>query len=333
MGAMGRCAFTLTELLVVIAIVGMLMALLMPAASTAWSAARMTVCQRNLNQIFQAFGVHAAGAQEPGSESATAYYPAADEWPSIPLDACTNPAIFICPETDDVLEYGTGSGSISLGGFVYVHRVRGFSVRFNSSTHQGLGHMNLGTRHGRDERGEYIEVGLDDNSTVTEAYMNGDGHDGLIRIYGGEGTAPVAKLMTYSCGELNCVLYNGEPLFVSATDPPEVSDPSSSAYGWLGPGASKNGMVVPLGPEAGWTCSYGMTKGSEQFHTGMHKPLVMDYEHIVVRADEPGLMDNLQEGVRHLGLLNVLFTDGSVQPCSPTELDPGLPGNETLWQP
>lgn len=47
-------AFTMVELMVVITIIGLLVALLLPAASAGWDVAAMTRCQRNLNVIWQA---------------------------------------------------------------------------------------------------------------------------------------------------------------------------------------------------------------------------------------------------------------------------------------
>ncbi len=48
------CAFTLVELLVVIAMIAVLVALLVPVASSAWQAAHMTRCKTNLFRIYQA---------------------------------------------------------------------------------------------------------------------------------------------------------------------------------------------------------------------------------------------------------------------------------------
>ena len=49
-----RRAFTLLELLVVVAIIAILMAMLIPGASSAWKIANATQCRNNLNKIFQA---------------------------------------------------------------------------------------------------------------------------------------------------------------------------------------------------------------------------------------------------------------------------------------
>jgi prepilin-type N-terminal cleavage/methylation domain-containing protein/prepilin-type processing-associated H-X9-DG protein len=69
-----RRAFTLVELLVVITVIGILVALLMPAVSCAWDAAAMTLCQHNLNAIFQAAGaLHAETGQMLSGGSWVAY--------------------------------------------------------------------------------------------------------------------------------------------------------------------------------------------------------------------------------------------------------------------
>jgi len=56
--------FTLVELLVVITIIGMLAAILMPAAFSALEAANRASCQNNLSQIGKAFRTYAAGHEQ-----------------------------------------------------------------------------------------------------------------------------------------------------------------------------------------------------------------------------------------------------------------------------
>ncbi|MGB2821033.1 MAG: hypothetical protein WBF17_08630 [Phycisphaerae bacterium] len=328
---MKRTAFTVVELMVVVVMIALLLAMLLPSFNNAFSLARATVCRGNLRHISTGFATHATRQRQAGGQAA-GYYPPAESFPSIPLDVLLSPETFLCPEAE--AHQAVLVVSDPLEGLLYACRNRGFEIPFNDPGHQGLGKMNLGTREGKDERGEYIEVGLDDNAPVTAAYMDRDGHDGIIRIYINAGGKMIAKLMKYSCGERNCVTYQGEPLFVSPQDPPGVTTPGSEQYGWLGPGASKNGMEVELklGGRSSW-CTYGMTLGADQFQALSHKILVLDYDTTVVDPLSWDVQPMLQAAARHLGRLNVLFADDSVRPYGPTEIDPLLPSNAHLWEP
>jgi prepilin-type N-terminal cleavage/methylation domain-containing protein len=229
-----RRAMTLLELLVVIAIVAALAAMLMPLAGGAWSMACSLQCQMNLKHVYEAFVLFDADDMAKEVIGPSAFYPEVEFWPGIPYIACQESQIFTCPSTEaspwefagsapgdpqtaDVPGEWDGSPppspppssppaaqSEALSEFLndlrYLNRVRGFEVSFGDPGHQGLGHMNLATREGQDGRGNYIEIGLDDNAVVTAGYMDGDGHDGIIRIYKESDGRVVAQLVKYSCG-------------------------------------------------------------------------------------------------------------------------------------
>ena len=330
---MNRRAFTLIELLVVIVILMLLLALLMPTGQMVWSAARATICRNNLFHIYQAFS-NTAAEERLNDSGQTLFFPKANAWMAAAVKGSETSNILLCPETDVEVKVGAPPAN-PLSRMVYVHRVRGFQVAFDDPAHQGFGHMNLGTWTGSDSRGDYIEIGTNDNVPISENYWNDGGaesHDGIIRVYLNDGGKVIAKLMRYWCGEYNCVLYDGKPLFTIPSDPPGVTDPSSPMYGWMGPGTSKNGLEVELEGSTG-VCSYGMAKGAERFGTGHHKILVMDYDQLVVDPTLSASRELLQKAGRHMGRINVLFTDGMVQTFSLTEIDPLIPSNADYWSP
>ena len=340
---MNRRAFTLVELLVVIVILGLLLALLMPAGQQAWAVARITICRNNLYHIYQTFGTAAADLRLTNTSTGgqTPFFPKPDAWWVTAIKYSETSNILLCPETGEgVAVQATAANPLSR--LVYVNRdthlghSRNIRIQFDDPAHQGLGQMHLGTRTGpvaptSDARGEYIEIGLDDNSEVTQNYMNTDGHDGIIRVYLNVGGETIAKLMRYNCGEYNCVLFDGEPLFVAPGDPADVNNSASEMYGWLG-GSNKVGMEVELEGTAG-VCTYGMAKGAELFGTGHHKILVMDYDKSIVDPTVSASHDLLLKAGRHFGQINILFTDGSIISFGPTEIDPLIPGNAVFWSP
>ena len=333
---MKRRAFTLIELLVVITVVVLLAAMLAPGLSAAWDALKATMCRQNLHRIHEAFKLHKANALERGTDQ-WPLYPEADRWPVIPHEVLSEgQGMFICPATDDAISESGYRIRNPLSRLFYRNidsspwkPARNIEICFADPAHQGWGHMHLGTELGTDERGPYIDIRLDDNSVVDAGT---DGHDGWLRLWENVGGKTIIKLLKYSCGEFNAVLFDGEPIFTAPTDPPGVTDPASEQYGWLGPGKSKNGMEVELGG-CGMTCSYGMTLGCEEFRPGSHKILVMDYVERIVDPTASDVQEKLQEAGRHFGHVNILFTDGSVDSFSPTEIDPLLARNATLWKP
>jgi len=323
---MNRRAFTLVELLIVIVILGLLLALLVPAVQQAWTLARTTICRDNLYHIYQTFAMSSADSSR--RVGGTMFFPKSAQWLGTVIKYSETSNILLCPESDKEAQTEVATGN-PLSRMVYVHKPRNFQIPFDDPGHQGFGHMNLGTWMGSDDRGEYIEIGLNDNVPISQDYWNDwESHDGIIRIYLSTGGKTIAKLMRYDCSEYNCVLYDGKPLFVSEGD---TDDPASPMYGWLGPGTSKNGMEVSLG--AAVVCSYGMAKGAEQFGAAHHKILVMDYDEYIADPTISKMQELLPKAARHSGQINILFTDGSVLSFGPTEIDPLIPGHADLWAP
>jgi prepilin-type N-terminal cleavage/methylation domain-containing protein len=323
---MKRKAFTLVEVLVVIAVIALLVMILMPSYQQAAAMTRATLCRNNLAKLSTAFATHASGASARTLKG-TFSLPTADLWPGVPFSVCPVKTVFICPEKEEKSSYSMPTNPLE--GLVYVNKnpvtCEAFSIDFRETGVPGV--MHFGTRRGRDSRGDYIEVGTDDNEVVTAAYMNNDGHDGLMRIYLLSTGEVIIKLMQYSCGESNCILYHGKPLF-----PDNVhTNPTDQYYGWMGPGTSKVGQEVML--SRGMQCSYGINERSGELHYGDSRVLLVDYDKVIVdlsNAECPKLLSTAAQ--RHLGKLNMLLTDGAVRPTGPTQLDPLLGGME-LWEP
>jgi len=322
---MRRNGFTLAEMMVVVALLALLLMLVAPSYHHAASITRATLCRNNLAKISTAFGTHAGGV-DASSVSGAVSLPNSDSWPAVPYDVCPMNALFICPEKEDKNAYSMPSNpmeGLRYQNSGYGRNDRGWDIPF---TEAGLGGMYFGTRRGRDSRGEYIEVGLDDNAAVTADYMDRDGHDGILRVYLESSGKIVIKLMKYSCGENNCVLYFGKPLF-----PDNVTDPADPYYGWLGPGTSKNGRERVL--SRGMQCSYGINERSGELHYGAKRVLLVDYDEVIVKLGDSKCPELLSEAAeRHMGKLNMLLADGAVQAIGPTRLDPLL-GDQDIWAP
>jgi prepilin-type N-terminal cleavage/methylation domain-containing protein/prepilin-type processing-associated H-X9-DG protein len=111
-----RSGFTLIELLVVISIIALLIAILLPALGRASAAARSSACLTATRQQSIAHNVWLAERKERlMAWDANGYF----EWTSQIEEYSSSPAgIFLCPEADEDLDFGTN----------YVGRVRGSAV-------------------------------------------------------------------------------------------------------------------------------------------------------------------------------------------------------------
>ncbi|MCY2926416.1 MAG: hypothetical protein NT031_13440, partial [Planctomycetota bacterium] len=134
----------------------------------------------------------------------------------------------------------------------YICRNRNFSVQFNDPAHEGFGHQHLAWIRGSDSNGRYADVSCEEVDVPVSSILH-QGDDGAVRIYL-DTTPPKAILLDAGCGESNCLLYDGKPLFgqrdTGPIDPPQWSDPNSVGvygyYGYTGYGRGKVGMEVAL---------------------------------------------------------------------------------------
>lgn len=144
------------------------------------------------------------------------------------------------------IEAAYPTGPEILSDLVYYQRNRGFPVRFDDPGVQGWGHQHMAVVPGSDANGRYLDAVLEEvDVPVTSA---SSGPDGWTRT-----TPPKAILLDAGCGEHNCVLYRGKPLFgqrdTGPIDPPQWSDPNSvGVYGWYGYTGDRRkiGMEVAL---------------------------------------------------------------------------------------
>ena len=320
---MKKRGLTLVEILVVVGIIAVLISLLIPAMAATRAHSRTAACVNNLHQIGTALTEKVVKGLRPKAEA----------WPSVPMDSFPTKSMYLCPEVIANGENTATDKNFVLSKLMLLNTPRAVQISFADPSHQGSGKMYLGTNNGSDARGDYIDVGISDTSTVNfSGQNNNDPHDGWIRIYtndGGTGRV-VAKLLVYNCGEPNCVLYDGKPIFIAGDDPANISNPADPFYGWLGPpGSTKitNNMETEI---VAAPCNYGMVKGSEKF-TLADRIWVADYIETVI---DPGLgdsFDKLDLSKRHRGKLNLLMNDCSVRQQTPDQIKPSLQSNKAMW--
>jgi prepilin-type N-terminal cleavage/methylation domain-containing protein/prepilin-type processing-associated H-X9-DG protein len=312
---MKRSAFTLVELLVVISIIVLLASMLVPSYRGARSQARRALCQINLHHIFQGFGSHYS--QNAQKLVGKVFFP--DDWPSVPAGDVGVDKVFICPEVD-TKTLSRSNGVIA--GARYINRCRGLDLPFNQAPFDDRA-MFLSAVRGADSLGAYTDFWTNDNSSK---YYEGDGHDGVVRIYEPVGSVCKAKIVSYTCGEYNCVTYYGKPMFPGSNSPTDPNDPS---YGWMGVDSfGRVGRIVDLQSAA---CSYGINSKANMFAFGDTKVLVLDFDS---RLADPAwdISQALTDAAkRHQSSLNVLFSDGAVRVMGASEIDPLFTVNRSVW--
>jgi len=356
----GKGAFTLIELLIVIVILGLLMALLVPSLRGVWKRYNMTRCQTNLSHIYQAFRLRAA---DEAMGAARAY--AVAGWTTALLPYMENDiSQLFCTETSEgegssmlrrpIAEFVEFRSKMSWAPYAtyYTQLAPGpqmlklSDTQWNTARSLGLFIWPTGqyilTNY--PEYGTYVPDGqphiywlcmedhpgspadADFKDVMTRVTDNGDGTVTLECISGG--TAYTDHLMDKETGEV---------LFLA------------SSYNANFNFSLARTVTLDVGGVTAEPTSYGMNEYAiDKFTDGElvrrgvggagGKILIMDYSRIVASPNDywtDEVFDPAQGGepifARHFGMANILFSDGSVRPERPADIDPIAPTAAMKW--
>jgi len=294
-------AFTLVELLVVVAILAVLVAVLLPELSATRSLARSAQCRHNLRQIATAF--HAAEAT-PSSTTETGKRYDPDRWPGVPMNVCSEPKVFLCPEDPDAtpglsaLVYRSGEhyGPVEVAFSDAVPRPAGWTA----GTFPGAYCMY--DRH--DDEG-YTEFYLED--WLAEKGSDFDYWDSVIRVYDGPPCYGEVQPMG-STGSTNSLWLGAQCLFVDLRN--------------------HYGKTFPL---PGGQTNYAINAKVGRQQVAPDTIVLLDYRCELIADPDGDILERLVDSARHRGRLNVLFADESVGAYGPTACDPHVRGE--MWSP
>jgi len=321
MKSCGR-AFTLVELLVAVGIIAILVAVMLPELSTARALARSAICRHNLSQISAGFA-SAASEYSKGRGAAMAY-PNARDWPGVPYTFVPYDRLFICPE-DNPGDWDLIAGLEYISGYSpnpHYPFVDGYIGPAGKICSRG--------RRGSDENGEYWEFVFEEAFAYEHGcdfydqrpwYPGGSyysDNDGVFRIYDNiPGRGRVLKLHEYTCYAGNTATLFGEGLF----------DRKGTLEGYKGCERVLTAFYT----------SYGMNRNCHQYRVAPDTVVAIDFEQdkddidFVADPDRQDINDRLNLSGRHLGRINTLSADGSVQGRYPGELYPQT--NPDAWSP
>lgn len=333
--AVGR-GFSIVELLVVVAVLIILAATLAPVFRGITKRATSVRCEVNLKQISEAFAKRRVegGLNAAARSGGSSFYPTGQEWPAIPYGSCQEPGIFACPSLGETVGKGQFLNTDDvLKGLVYYCRNRGYYILLSDPNVQGYGHQHAAVI--RD--GKNFQFAVEDVDPPVTSIMN-QGDDGAVSVT--LDTFPAqAKMLDCGCGEHNCILYNGKPMFPHweghAWEGNEQAwyDPASIGpdgwYGYTGTRSAKLGQTVPLD---GMRCDYGINKSANLMSAGENKAVVMDFNENSIDYESADINTKLTSAAeRHGGFLNVLCGGGAVMNVRPSFLNPQMPNVAKDW--
>ncbi len=323
---MKKRAFTLTELMVVISIIALLVMVVSPTLTTTWRVARRTLCQNNLAKLSTVLA-QASGANfsHPNNISQiTEYFPDWQMWPAQAFTAINDPAVFRCPEDDSpkTLDYS------SVHKRVEFRSTYGGGVAITLATQLGDNYYYLGRTGSDPVKGKYTEYVFEEAGRILtygwDFWVITNHNDGFIRIYEMTGELVV---LACNCGGDNQLWIDNKPAF--------GPDTSNLNYTQL----NRNvGKTLKLGSGVSTLASYGVNSFAHRYPYSSSVLVLMDYKSddltisMSADPDEPTkVREQLLKSLRHLGRLNMLKADGSVQTAGLSQIDPAQ--NRPLWNP
>jgi len=345
--ARSRCkAFTLIELLVVIVILGLLMALLVPSLRGVWMRYNMTRCQSNLFHIYQAFRLRAAD-EARGAKGAYSVMAWRDNLlPYLENDASQ----FVCTETaegeaipgrkiTELAEFQVVKGDnttycTQLDSGQYMLKLS--VTQYDTAIAQGLlteAQDNIDTRF------PWVRTYEPDGKLVYWLCMEDHGDDWdfkdvMTRVTDTRDGWVTLECISGTTGHTNTLMNILKDPHTEFFKIPSNSQQFDSA----------RTVKLNVGGAGAWASSYGMNEyavdkfdtDGKLIHRGVGgaggKILVMDYLCLVASPENDHWNDTFFDpstppsGVprfaRHFGQANVLFSDGSVRPERPVDIDP-----------
>lgn len=310
-GGIAHRAFALIELLVVISVIGLIAAILVPSLFRAKRIALAAKCASNLHHISTAFE---AAVRRPDAPKRVVVrrYPGPLEWPGVPFNVIPTQGIYLCPE-----DLGTERDGSEVPGLQWRVADRDFTVDFAPA-------INCLTRKGQDSRGAYTEFVFEENW----AWFAEFGCDGYDYPNCSHRTCKDAVFRVYDNrdGSITLVLVNKTTM---------RSPPDQLLLGGKVRWASLPSMINKpdriMLPNGGFT-SYGINPLVARPVVTSYTAILVDYTETFVDLVVPdSAATNLVRAARHLGRMNVLFADHSVQRMGPSELDPRF--NMDIWSP
>jgi len=335
----GKGAFTLVELLIVIVILGLLLALLFPSLRVVWNRYHMTRCQTNLSHIYQAFRLRAADEAMGVKE---AY--AVPAWSSTLLPYLEGDTGQLkCPAAPEVqsgavepvrpiwelVEFRVKSGAYITQLMPGPYMLKLSVTQYNKARGMGLlGNDNVANNINSNypEFNTYVPDGQPDVYWLCMEDYGGDWDfkDVMTRVTdNGDGTTTVECISGYT-GHANSLMdkLTGQVLF----------DTGSNLWDF----SPARTVVLQTGRAV--DADYGMNENAFTIGGAGGKILVLDYLRLEVKTTDlwaEKFFDPAKSGVplfaRHFGQANVLFSDGSVHPERPADIDPFTPTVAKKW--